>query len=130
MEKTDIKIRAIEAAVFLAGCCVSLFFVLGFDFKPAPNKSAAMFSATVALVETLKILLFGKRLRILFFFLDPFIAYWIGVVGIALGGGVVDMKDTLVMSVEFYPLLLLLTLAVTSVGYALLLVRFFLEKKR
>lgn len=75
MEKTDIKIRAVEAAVFLAGCCVSLFFVLGFDFKPAPNKSA-------------------------------------------------------VMSVEFYPLLLLLTLAVTSVGYALLLVRFFLEKKR
>ena len=109
MEKTDIKIRAVEAA---------------------PNKSATMFSATVALVETLKVLLFGKRLRILFFFLDPFIAYWIGVVGIALGGGVVDMKDTLVMSVEFYPLLLLLTLAVTSVGYALLLVRFFLEKKR
>ena len=130
MTKTDIKIRAIEAAIFLAGCCVSLFFVLGFDFKPAPNKSAAMFSATVALIETLKVLLFGKKLRILFFFLDPFIAYWIGVVGIALGGGVVDMKGTLAMSVEFYPLLLLLTLAVTSVGYALLLVRFFLEKKR
>lgn len=132
MQNSNVKGHTVEAGIFLAGYTVSslaVLWVLGLGRLHQHGDAIVTYSVLFGTLETLKILLTGKILRIVFFFTNVFAGYYLmAFIDITRRGG--SIHDIGPLNIGTCESLLLLGIALSALSYILLLIQYLHARSR
>lgn len=132
MQNSSIKEHAVEAGIFLVGYTVSslvVLWVLGLGRLHQHGEAIVTYSVLFGTLETMKILLTGKILRIALFFTNVFAGYYLmAFIDITRCGG--SIHDIGFLNIGTYELVLLLGIALSGLSYILLLIKYLHARSR
>lgn len=128
MMKNNWKEKAGDAIIFFICCAITLFISLLFGLGTASFGFVAEYCIAFGIVETVKVFLTGWKYRIILFFANVCLAYYLSTIFHCIKWGE-DLKNiVLAIRPSIYLLLLGLSIFSTLLGYTVLIIRSFKMK--
>lgn len=128
MMKNNWKEKAGDAIIFFICCAITLFISLLFGLGTASFGFVGEYCIAFGIVETIKVFLTGWKYRIILFFANVCLAYYLSSVFHCIKWGE-DLKNiVLAVRLSIYLLLLGLSIFSTLLGYTVLIIRSFKMK--
>ena len=131
MKKTDYAKHFLDAIIFLMCYVISLAVNLFLGFGQISFGSLVVYSMIFGLLEVIKILFFNWRERIIFFFVNIYLAYCLtSFYFIVKSKAVFVLKSIITIKIDEYILLLGISLLFSFIGYLFLIIHYHRLKRK